>query len=408
VAVLSARGPRFPLLDSVRAVAALSVLVFHAGYLSGLTRTPGVLAGFVSRLDVGVAVFFVLSGFLLYRPFVRARLLGGGAPGVRAYLWRRALRILPAYWLALTCIALVLDKDEVLAHPLTYYGLLQIYDHGRELTGIPQAWTLCVEVSFYAFLPAWALAVRRLLPATARAELAALALLAAAGLAYQAALLAGAADPQHANTPGPLLWLPAFLDHFALGMALAVLSVAGERDGAAPRAVRWVEARPWAAWAGAVVAFALVAHGIGLDPVNTFDAPTTAGEALAKHVLYAVVAVGVLLPAAFGAPDRGWIRRLLGARALLALGTVSYGIYLFHNGVLELLARPSALGGAAAPLTPALVVVGALASAAIAAVSWRALERPALTLRRLVPDRRDRGRSASSPAPAPAPSARRP
>ena len=76
-----------------------------------------------------MTVFFVLSGFLLYRPFVRARLLGGPAPPGAAYGWRRVLRIVPAYWVALALIALWLARRDVLepGGALVYCGFLQIY-----------------------------------------------------------------------------------------------------------------------------------------------------------------------------------------------------------------------------------------------------------------------------------------
>ena len=162
MAVLTAeatdRAPRFPLLDSVRAIAALSVVVFHAAYWSRITETGSAAAPFLSRLDVGVTVFFVLSGFLLYRPFVRSRLLGGPRPAAAAYGWRRVLRIVPAYWVALTIIVIWLGKRYVVepGNLFEYYGFAQIYSN-LALGGITQAWTLCIEVTFYALLPLWAL-----------------------------------------------------------------------------------------------------------------------------------------------------------------------------------------------------------------------------------------------------------
>ena len=182
MAVLSPQDradPRFGLLDPVRAIAALMVVATHVASWAGLTRTPGVVAAIGARLDVGVTVFFVLSGFLLYRPFVRARLLGRTAPSAGAYAWRRVLRIVPAYWVALALSALVLGMAEVWRSPLTYFGFAQIYGDGV-LGGLPQAWTLCVEVTFYVFLPVWALALRRL-HGGARTELLGLLALAASG-----------------------------------------------------------------------------------------------------------------------------------------------------------------------------------------------------------------------------------
>jgi peptidoglycan/LPS O-acetylase OafA/YrhL len=250
MAVLSpARAPRFPLLDSIRAIAALTVVGYHAAYLSHIDATGSASAPFLSRLDVGVTIFFLLSGFLLYRPFVRARLRGEPSPGAGAYGWRRALRILPAYWVALTVLALILHQRDtfIATHALAYYGLAQTYTDVA-LGGIAQAWTLNVEVCFYALLPLWALLLRRIrVPATVRAELVALAVLALVGIAWNVAWTVTAADPHRANVARPLIFLPAFFDHFALGMALAVVSVGGEGSGRPPRGLGWLARRAWPA-----------------------------------------------------------------------------------------------------------------------------------------------------------------
>jgi peptidoglycan/LPS O-acetylase OafA/YrhL len=399
MAVLT-REPRFPLLDSVRAIAALSVLVFHAGFWSDITLTGSALAPFLSRLDVGVTIFFVLSGFLLYRPFVRARLERTPSPRAVAYGWRRALRILPAYWVALTVIALVIPKPDTFepGHAVVYYGLLQIYGD-LVFGGISQAWTLCVEVTFYALLPLWALAMTRL-PATARSELTALAALAAVGVAWTLVAVLSAADPDHANSGRMLVWLPAYLDHFAIGMALAVLSVGGP-----PRALEWIGRRPWVAWLTAAAAFTVVAVGIGLSPENRLDAPMTAAQTVARHWLYAVVAVGVLLPAIVGPPRVGAVRRLLGRRWLLYLGVISYGIYLWHNAVMEELTGHVGRDGTWADFA-AYLAAGVVVAIVVASISWRLVERPILRLKRLVPDRAQPLRDPESHAPVAAPAGR--
>ena len=117
---LNARAERFPLFDSLRAIAALSVIGVHGAVTAGIYN-DSTLRQFVSHLDVGVQIFFVISGFLLYRPFARARLEGADRPATGPYAWRRFLRIVPAYWVALTVIAWVqLDHAEVftaLGHP---------------------------------------------------------------------------------------------------------------------------------------------------------------------------------------------------------------------------------------------------------------------------------------------------
>ena len=72
---MNARADRFPLFDSLRAIAALSVLGFHVAFFH-LYRSDTPIRAYTVHLDVGVTVFFLISGFLLYRPFVRARLKG--------------------------------------------------------------------------------------------------------------------------------------------------------------------------------------------------------------------------------------------------------------------------------------------------------------------------------------------
>lgn len=106
------------------------MLAYHALYKGILLTLPAAspLAPWDALLDVGVPIFFVLSGFLLYGPFVRARLRGVAAPDVQAYGWRRVMGIVAAYWVA------------------AYFALLQIYNPDTAGGAINPAWTLCVEV----------------------------------------------------------------------------------------------------------------------------------------------------------------------------------------------------------------------------------------------------------------------
>src|SRR3954471_22762297 len=148
-------NPRFPLVDGLRAVAVVCVLVTHTAFLSGFNG-KGLLGAITARLDVGVTLFFVISGFLLYRPFVGARMHGRPGPAVRRYLRRRALRILPAYWLALTVLAIWPGLTGGFSGDWwRYYFFLQLYDGNTLTRGISVTWTLCVEVTFYLALPLW-------------------------------------------------------------------------------------------------------------------------------------------------------------------------------------------------------------------------------------------------------------
>src|SRR6266702_5271766 len=99
-------GRRLPGVEGLRAIAACSILVFHAW---GLTPTHGTRLGpfdrFVPDLQFGVVLFFTLSGFLLYRPFAAAILRAELRPSLRSYVRNRALRIVPAYWFILLACA---------------------------------------------------------------------------------------------------------------------------------------------------------------------------------------------------------------------------------------------------------------------------------------------------------------
>jgi len=152
-------GTYFPAMDGYRAVAALAVLLAHVALLSGIVRTNTAFGPYLARADVGVSVFFLLSGFLLYRPFVAARLARRPSGSLGGYVRRRALRIIPAYWFALTIVAFVLKAPGFESpHSIpAHYLLLHPYDVDQVTGGpIQQSWTLATEVAFYVFLPVWA------------------------------------------------------------------------------------------------------------------------------------------------------------------------------------------------------------------------------------------------------------
>ncbi|MGZ4268969.1 MAG: acyltransferase family protein [Solirubrobacteraceae bacterium] len=374
---------RFPLVDALRAIAAIAVLGTHAAFFAG-AEGPGSLTGhFTMRLEVGVAIFFCISGFLLYRPFAAARHAGVPAPATGAYAWRRFLRIVPAYWLALVLSAWWLDRQDVFtANGLwTYFGFAQTWREPTIGGGLTQAWTLCIEVVFYAFLPVWAWLMRRT-GRSLRAEVIGLSALFAISVAWKIAVLASGSQTQVRVTP-ELLALPAYLDQFALGMGLAVLSV-WLADRPEPR---WTRAADWS-WALAAAAFVVVSVGIGIG--NRLFEAMTPPQYFARHYLYALIGITMLAPAVIGTARGGPVRRLLANRTLAWLGLVSYGIYLWHDTVLALLARWHFDRIDVPHPFIAWPVAGLAGAAAIAAVSWYAVERPILSLRRLVPAGRRR------------------
>ena len=154
-------------LDAIRAVAALLVVVNHTSLMGGPYYpqgyiTPGslILHGSASG---GVSLFFVLSGFLIAGPFLRTLLDGELAPDTRRYLKRRATRILPAYWVALLAAVLLFPPANGIEWwqiPL-HAALLQSYVPGEIDALLVVAWSLCIELAFYVFVPIAAALVRR-------------------------------------------------------------------------------------------------------------------------------------------------------------------------------------------------------------------------------------------------------
>jgi peptidoglycan/LPS O-acetylase OafA/YrhL len=398
---MNVRAERFPLMDSLRAIAALSVLAFHAAFFAGMYTSGSALRPYLAQPGAGVTVFFLISGFLLYRPFVRARLEDEPWPSTGAYAWRRFLRIVPAYWVALTVVAIWLSLETVV-HPAwhvpVFYGFAQIYTADTSIAGLGQAWTLCVEVTFYAFLPLWALAVRRL---GVRAELAALAGLWLASLGWKL-FATHHVEPSSLDSGPWLMPLPNFLDQFAVGMALAVVSVRGLPAGI-ERAVR----RAWPWWLLAAVAYWAMCTRIGLE--GKLSEHVSAREFLLRHEIETVVALGLIVPAIFAWERRGAVRRLLAWRPLLYVGLVSYGVYLWHEAFVRKLAAGIAdwmtdtVGLGVDARFAVLFALGLAGTLAIATVSYRLVERPALSLKRLVgppPEREQPAEALAEPAPA--------
>jgi peptidoglycan/LPS O-acetylase OafA/YrhL len=386
--------PRFPMLDGVRAIAALSVVVLHVSDRSGFSQHE-IVGALTARLNVGVALFFVLSGFLLYRPFVAARVDGRPESTIVHYLRRRALRILPGYWVALAVTAGVGWITFTLGW-WRYAFFLQPYNIYSLFSGINPAWTLAIEVLFYISLPLWVVVARRLLAdrpraAQLRAELWAVAALAVFGIAFRTAAVL------IENTSLWVISYPAHLAWFAGGMGLALLSLWLE-DRSPPRLLRPLIASPAACWAAALLAYLLAAYASGL-PRGLGSSPTPL-ENVVGHVLYLAVAVLVTLPAVVRPPAgtahsvSAAIRGLLGHPLALWLGAISYGIFLYHDPFLDWLIGRGFLDSAPGLPYLDLVVVVVGGSILMGAASYYVVERPFLRLK----DPRSRVRPAAPPA----------
>ncbi len=302
-------------LEGLRALAALAVLLTHVGFLSGATGRD-VLPGFLARLDLGVAVFFVLSGFLLYLP--HARHVAGGPPPapLRTYAVRRAARLLPAWVLVLGgTIVLVPESRRAGVGPwLANLLQLQSLRLDWDLPGLAQLWSLSTEVMFYLALPVLSLLVGRTASGRGpRAHLAALAGLTLGALAFRVLFAVGA-------LPSGWSWnrsLPATLDWFVGGMVLAVVVADRRLTGPVTAVVR---AAPWHLYGLAACVFWLLTT----RTAGPYDlTPPDGWAADVKHIGYGLVAVLVVAPSVLGASTV--VSRVLRSRSSPSSGRSATG-----------------------------------------------------------------------------------
>jgi len=258
--------------------------------------------------------------------------------------------------------------------------------------GLPQTWTLTAELTFYAILPLY-LALTSLLArgrdvrSWVRAELVLL-----AGLS---ALLLFLSVPPVGLGDEP--WFRySFLGHFfwlALGLGLAVLSVAYRGALPVPSLLRGVAGRPSLPWLCALAVYAVTVAA--LPPIPFPVAPFTTEEFLGSRLAHGVFAALILLPVVFGNPNRGVPARVLTNRTIAWFGLISYSLYLWHVTI------TADLGVEGADAGFVTVLVGTfLVAVPLAATTYYLVERPVLRLkyRRLRDALRRRPRTLGRPS----------
>lgn len=355
---------RYAALDGLRGIAALTVFAIHV-WIYQLPNTVklerdslGKVVLFEGR--VAFVMFFVLSGYLLYRAFARAALNQGEPVNVRSYLVRRAARIVPAYWVAiLGTLALLSLAGDVPGRRLIDAGKLplffvfgQNYFPDTLLKLNAATWTLAVEVAFYLMLPVVGWLALRACRGRAGRQAALLAGLAVAGLAWNALDLASGWGPVASHSP------PSFLPYFACGMLVALL-VEARRRAAAPPLGRGASA---ALVAGAAVVLFLNGwwHATGAHDSVAMEVLADCGAAVA----FAAVIASLVLGTGSGA-------RWMGVRPLAWMGEITYGFYLWHIPVIVCARGLGVLPGgilSGVMLLPVAIAFGA--------GSWYLLERP--------------------------------
>ncbi|MBI5738127.1 MAG: acyltransferase [Mycolicibacterium neoaurum] len=343
-----------PAVEGMRACAAIGVVITHVAFQTG--NTGGVSGRLLGRFDLAVAVFFALSGFLLWRGHAAAERGLRHRPPTGHYLRSRLVRIMPGYLVAVIVILILMpDTNANLTVWLANLTLTQIYVPLTLTSGLTQMWSLSVEVCFYLALPVLALLARRL-PVGARIP--AVIALAVASLAWGLIPF----DPPYGVNP--LNWPPAFFSWFAAGIVLAELSVS--RVGWAHRLARRRLLMAVLALGAFVVAASPLAGPEGLTP-------GTVGQFAVKITMGAIVAGALLAPLVLDAPDTA--HRVLGGPAMVTLGRWSYGLFVWHLAALAMVFPVMGYFPFNGHL-PVVLVLTLVFGFAIAAVSYALVESP--------------------------------
>lgn len=360
---------RLPALTGLRGLAALAVFLLHAWYLGGKADPAPAWPWLSQALQwifaigwSGVDVFFTLSGFLLALPFLRQDC---PAPATGPFLWRRWRRIFPAYYAQLAILfALAALSPAFAGHlraaptgvDLAVHGALWFYLWPTVAPWNPVWWTLPVEFGFYLCLPwlAGGLKPRRWFW-----------LIGLIVMAWVWRLAWLSWGEPGIVTSYRVEQLPGRIDQFLIGMLAAYVWV---RRSDVRQRVR--QHRSLLMWGALALLLALPALWLLVNP-TPHDVPSAHPALLAWHSLASIAVVGLLWS---GAERAGW----LGATPLQWLGTISYGVYLWHYPVLMVLRQGMREPGLRNPEFWPFVISALALTLLLAALSYFWIERPCL------------------------------
>jgi peptidoglycan/LPS O-acetylase OafA/YrhL len=377
--------------DFLRATACLLVLAHHFVLRLDTARVADNLRPAFDILrfgNFGVAIFFVLSGFLLARPFWQALDAGGNMPGLRHYAIRRAARLVPGFWLAAT-VGFVLSIT-LFAHPATrelvlryVSGLLFMSQwHWRTFFPVDSdgpLWSIPFEATSYVLLPGGFLLLF-LIPATRRRPLltraAWVGIIAAVLLVHTAICILFLPDDagrgwQYGLQGGAKEWMPRFnpVGFFAI-FALGALAAGVE--------TRLPARRSFSFDAAAALALAVAGTRIAISPGGSWEGYGWLGIPYAFPVFPLAIAAALVCLA-----HSRLLAALLDNAPVRYVARISFGIYVWQEIVLLTMKEldPASFGAAETD-----VLAGWISSCGIAAVlitmvaslSYYLLEKPVL------------------------------
>lgn len=386
-------------LDILRALAALSVVAVHA-YGLGVPTGEGVNLDFARRAAMGqsgVWLFFALSGYLITGPFIRSLMSGDPLPGFREYATRRVFRIFPAYLVAFAVVVMFgLPRGAVFEgwHLPLHTALLHNLVRGQEQAMFGASWTLSIELLFYLCVPLGAWLLRK----ATQKPIGAPVLMGCVGVVWVLSILwTFAVGEVSAFHPVTVVWLrflfPAMLSMFCPGIIVAIAVVEWRRQGAPPKWFEWICTHR-------LLTIAAIA-GLGALGVSGAYQLTDLQLFHVSRQAFAV-AFGLVVMLAVTRPD---VKGTLG-RVFAWLGIISYGIYLWHAAIRQIIFRhgddwvPMRHLGATAFLVHVAFLLAL--TIPIAWLSWILVERPSIHWAKRSIARHRKPSQTAPPAPSPA------
>lgn len=364
-----------PGLDGLRALACLAVFGVHFQQTVSLQGNigPFSLSRFLENGNTGVALFFVLSGFLLSIPFWRSLERAEPVPRWHIFWLKRAARILPAYFLCLTLLVVhnrLWEQTGESTNILLHYLLLFNYSPQHIFSINPPFWTLAVEVQFYALLPLIFLLIAAF---PRRVQMPAVAGLAVLAYAVHMGLIQcgscrewwpWSGQDDAAQNPVFTYSLLAHLPHFLLGVLgggwHSVLKAARRR-------------RFFAVQRGSEAVFWLAAAAIFVILATPLDARLSIPFGRYNLPFVPVLLTLIVLSAGHAV----FIKALLELAPVRWLGHISYGVYIYHLPVLNVVGRNMQSAGLEAKEHWLILLAAALGlTVAVAAISYYLVEHP--------------------------------
>lgn len=385
--VAEVAGPAAPTrrraLDGVRAVAAIGVVVYHCFVRLRMLDKTTIAAAFIENLgNFGVAVFFVLSGFLLFREFVKWILFDSERVALPHYFERRFLRIYPGYWVAVIGSLLIVGLENFKGDAVGIFTLLgRSFDDRNVFLGLGVAWTLMIEVLFYLVLPIYSMLmffiVRGCTDPIRRLRRVLIALVVVGVGAHVWIAVVVGPNPRDLRLRDNL---PTYGGWFALGMALAVAMTWRSAGRSLPRWLVELASRTWACWTLASLAYLVIVLQRHANANLAGNPPLTVTEFQIRVLFQGLAALFFAMPIVLGGEATN-ASKILGRRLVAWVGLVSYGVYLWHPAVIHFVTErwsfPNGYVGLVLLATGVVVIV-----VPIAWLSYRLIERPALRLAR--------------------------